>query len=171
MPLNKNKSRDSPARRMIMENRLYRVAISDHSSDCLFCSGLDPDEWLEGDYCPHCQYVYNSLTSVREYADYTVSYHETKEEADAMEASLVPYRIRRQEDHNAYTISAHVSGVIQNSPEFLGGAWNAEYKTLEEAIDVAIDLEGSLEEYGLPAETVYEIFQDGGSIPVWSTAW
>lgn len=77
--------------------RLYRVAISDCSPYCFFCR-VYPGERLEGDYCPHCQYVYNSLTEVREYADATVSWCNTKEEADAIEASLKPYRICREEE-------------------------------------------------------------------------
>lgn len=79
--------------------RLYRVAISDWSPHCNYCrvDELGPGERLEGDYCPYCQYAYNSLTEVREYADATVAWCESAEEADAIEASLVPYRICREE--------------------------------------------------------------------------
>lgn len=75
---------------------MYRVAISDRDPYCFSCSELEHDEVLvEGDYCPYCQYTYNSLTEVREYADATVSYHETAEEADAAEAALVPFFVVR----------------------------------------------------------------------------
>ena len=81
-----------------MEKReLYRVAISDWSPHCEYCR-VYPGEKLEGDYCPYCQYTYNSLTEVREYADATVAWCNTKGEADATEASLVPYRICREEE-------------------------------------------------------------------------
>ena len=78
--------------------RMYRVAISDRDPYCLSCSKLEYDEVLvKRDYCPHCQYTYSSLTEVREYADSTVSYHETAEEADAAEAALVPYLVYYKE--------------------------------------------------------------------------
>ena len=72
--------------------KMYRVAISDWSPYCDSCR-VYPGEKIVGDYCPHCQYTYNSLTEVREYADATIAWCESAEEAAAIEASLVPYRI------------------------------------------------------------------------------
>ncbi len=77
--------------------RMYRVAISDSDPCCFSCSNLEHDEVLVGDYCPYCQYTYYSLTEVREYADSTISYHETVEEADAAKAALVPYLVYYKE--------------------------------------------------------------------------
>ena len=75
--------------------RMYRVAISDRDPYCDICSNYEV--LVKGDYCRYCQYTYNSLTEVREYADSTVSYHETAEEADAAEAALVPHLVYYKE--------------------------------------------------------------------------
>ena len=75
--------------------KMYRVAISDWSPYCDSCR-VYPGEKIVGDYCPHCQYTYNSLTEVREYADATIAWCESAEEAAAIEASLVPYRVIKE---------------------------------------------------------------------------
>lgn len=57
----------------------------------------------------------------------------------------------------------------QHSAEFLGEAWGVRYASLDEAKDIAIDLENNLDEYGLPKETIYTVCDENGNT-VWSTA-
>lgn len=62
-----------------MNIRSIRVAISNPLNNCICCSDT---EYTGGDYCPWCQYVYSGKVEVRDYADQTVSYFATQDEAD-----------------------------------------------------------------------------------------
>lgn len=72
-----------------MTEKMYRVAISDGSNSCYNCS---EDGLPEGvDYCANCQYVYGGEVDFRtDYADHTVGWFETAEEAEAAKKALVP---------------------------------------------------------------------------------
>lgn len=97
--------------------KMYRVAISDWSPHCNFCRVI-PGERFAGDYCLYCQYTYNSLAEVREYADATVAWCQTLEEADAIKASLVPYRIFLKAEMNKVTCEVCGAEIKPNEPNF-----------------------------------------------------
>ena len=72
-----------------MTEKMYRLAISNSNSTCYNCAEEGLPEGV--DYCGFCRYVYSGETDFRtDYADHTVGWYETAEEAEAAEKALVP---------------------------------------------------------------------------------
>ena len=69
-------------------DRMYRVAISEKDNNCQ-CWDDQPDDT---DYCCLCQYTYYSLTDVGpDYADETVGYYDTEDEAKEIDEGLIAW--------------------------------------------------------------------------------
>ena len=58
-----------------------------------------------------------------------------------------------------YKIICSVNNEIQLSGEYLGDAFGALYESLEEAQEVALSLQESVEEFGLHPETTYQVVE------------
>lgn len=72
----------------MIDNKMYRVAISDKDNQCICWQ----DQPADTDYCCLCQYTYYSEAEVGlDYADETVGYYETEEEAKNINEGLIAW--------------------------------------------------------------------------------
>lgn len=80
--------------------KAWRVSISNYAVGCYNCDNVELTEnekdeiTSSGEYCGTCQYVTVGYVDQRsDYADYTIGYFDTKEEAKNKANELKPFHL------------------------------------------------------------------------------